>query len=76
MTIVDRYVVDLERECVPPGPETRCTGETGRVDLRERTPEDMPALSALLRRVHDTDGYPTVWPGDVSSWLTTDDDTY
>ncbi|MGI8680425.1 MAG: hypothetical protein ACR2LX_17425 [Jatrophihabitans sp.] len=43
------------------------------MNLRERTPADTQALSALLRRVHDTDGYPTVWPGDVGSWLAGDD---
>lgn len=40
--------------------------------MRERTPADTQALSALLRRVHDTDGYPTVWPSDVGRWLVSD----
>jgi len=32
----------------------------------------MQALSVLLRRVHETDGYPTVWPSDVGRWLVSD----
>ena len=40
--------------------------------MRERTPADTQALSALLRRVHETDGYPTVWPSDVGRWLVSD----
>ena len=37
--------------------------------LRPRRPEDLEPCVALLRGVHDADGYPTVWPADPASWL-------
>ncbi|HTU87409.1 MAG TPA: GNAT family N-acetyltransferase [Solirubrobacteraceae bacterium] len=37
--------------------------------LRPRRPEDLEACVALLRDVHEADGYPLVWPADPASWL-------
>ena len=37
--------------------------------VRERTAADLDELGALLRRVHELDGYPTVWPSDVHGWI-------
>jgi GNAT superfamily N-acetyltransferase len=42
------------------------------VNVRPRTPADVQALIEVLRRVHDADGYPTVWPDDVSGWVVGD----
>jgi ribosomal protein S18 acetylase RimI-like enzyme len=38
--------------------------------IRPRAPEDMPECVAVLRRVHETDGYPSRWPRDPAGWLT------
>jgi GNAT superfamily N-acetyltransferase len=46
--------------------------ETVPMQLRERTGCDLSGLSVLLRRVHESDGYPTVWPSDVDRWLVRD----
>jgi GNAT superfamily N-acetyltransferase len=43
--------------------------------VRERTPEDLAALGELLRRVHEVDGYPTVWPSDAIGWVVGGDDS-
>ena len=40
--------------------------------VRERTAGDLHGLSGLLRRVHEIDGYPTVWPSDAKRWLVRD----
>jgi ribosomal protein S18 acetylase RimI-like enzyme len=37
--------------------------------LRPRRSEDLEPCVALLRDVHDADGYPVVWPPDPASWL-------
>lgn len=37
--------------------------------VRPRRPEDLERCVALLRAVHDADGYPTVWPADPAGWL-------
>lgn len=39
------------------------------MNVRERTPGDLPACVAVLREVHEADGYPTVWPDDPVGWL-------
>lgn len=39
--------------------------------IRERRPEDLPALGELLRIVHDTDGYPVEGVADPIAWLDT-----
>jgi GNAT superfamily N-acetyltransferase len=38
--------------------------------LRHRRGTDLPLLVALLRQVHDNDGYPKRWPPDPEGWLT------
>jgi ribosomal protein S18 acetylase RimI-like enzyme len=38
--------------------------------IRERTDSDLASCLAALRTVHETDGYPSSWPQDPSSWLT------
>ena len=40
------------------------------MSVRDRTAADLPCLVDMLRRVHEADGYPTVWPGDAIRWLT------
>jgi GNAT superfamily N-acetyltransferase len=37
--------------------------------LRTRTPEDLDGCVAVLRRVHETSGYPSSWPQDPGRWL-------
>lgn len=37
--------------------------------LRDRSSSDLPELVTLLRRVHEMDNYPTVWPADPTGWL-------
>jgi len=37
--------------------------------LRTRTPEDLDGCVAVLRRVHETSGYPSGWPQDPGRWL-------
>ena len=37
--------------------------------LRPRAPLDLPALVAALRRVHERDGYPSVWPEDPRAFV-------
>ncbi|MEJ5913150.1 tetratricopeptide repeat protein [Pseudokineococcus sp. 1T1Z-3] len=44
------------------------TGEP--VIIRPRHRGDLPGCVAALRRVHETDGYPTWWPPDPAAWLT------
>ncbi len=39
-------------------------------DIRPRTETDLPACVAVLRQVHDSDGYPMAWPADPTRWLT------
>lgn len=39
------------------------------MELRARASEDVQALTGVLRRVHDADDYPTVWPDDVDRWI-------
>jgi ribosomal protein S18 acetylase RimI-like enzyme len=41
--------------------------------LRPRRSEDIEPCVALLREVHEADGYPLVWPADPASWLTARD---
>ena len=40
------------------------------VRIRTRQPSDLDACVLALRRVHDTMGYPLVWPADPQAWLT------
>lgn len=42
--------------------------------IRTRTEQDLPALVAVLRRVHDLHRYPVNWPDDPASWLSGDAD--
>ncbi|GHF47701.1 ribosomal protein S18 acetylase RimI-like enzyme [Deinococcus metalli] len=37
--------------------------------IRDRTAADLPALALALRRVHDRDAYPSVWPDDPAAFL-------
>ena len=37
--------------------------------IRPRRSEDLEPCVAVLRDVHDADGYPMVWPADPASWL-------
>jgi ribosomal protein S18 acetylase RimI-like enzyme len=37
--------------------------------IRARVDADLPACVAVLRVVHETDGYPTSWPTDPARWL-------
>jgi GNAT superfamily N-acetyltransferase len=37
--------------------------------IRARREEDLPRCVALLRAVHERDGYPAVWPSDPGRWL-------
>ncbi|HEY4830303.1 MAG TPA: GNAT family N-acetyltransferase [Solirubrobacteraceae bacterium] len=37
--------------------------------LRPRRSEDLESCVALLRDVHEADGYPTVWPANPAHWL-------
>ena len=32
-------------------------------------PADLPACVAVLRRVHEASGYPSLWPDDPSRWI-------
>ena len=41
-----------------------------RTTTRIRTPDDLPALIAVLRDVHDRDAFPLTWPEDPAKWLT------
>lgn len=38
--------------------------------IRPRVPQDMPECVALLRRVHEMNGYPSRWPRDPAGMLT------
>ncbi|MFC4637433.1 GNAT family N-acetyltransferase [Deinococcus hohokamensis] len=38
--------------------------------IRPRQPQDLPALVLVLRQVHETDGYPSVWPDDPLGFVT------
>ena len=40
--------------------------------VRERRADDLPALVAALRAVHERDGYPVRWQADPAGWLTPD----
>jgi GNAT superfamily N-acetyltransferase len=40
------------------------------VGVRDRQPYDLDSCVLALRRVHDTMGYPMVWPADPKAWLT------
>ncbi|SDT79257.1 GNAT family N-acetyltransferase [Actinoplanes derwentensis] len=37
--------------------------------IRERSESDLVACVAVLRRVHEADGYPLNWPADPAGWL-------
>ncbi|MEV3962105.1 hypothetical protein AB0M34_14600 [Nocardia sp. NPDC050193] len=39
------------------------------MDIRPKALDDLPACVAVLRRVHETDGYPADWPADPAGWL-------
>lgn len=41
--------------------------------IRPRQSADLPALARILREVHDTDAYPTLWIDDPISFLTPPD---
>lgn len=41
----------------------------GEAGIRPRGDGDIAACVALLRRVHERDGYPLVWPADPAGWL-------
>ena len=38
--------------------------------IRTRDEQDVPACVAILRSVHEHDGYPAVWPSDPGRWVT------
>jgi GNAT superfamily N-acetyltransferase len=38
--------------------------------VRPREPDDLDGCVAVLRRVHETSGYPSGWPRDPGRWLT------
>jgi GNAT superfamily N-acetyltransferase len=38
--------------------------------IRARREQDVPRCVALLRAVHEHDGYPAAWPPDPARWLT------
>lgn len=38
--------------------------------LRRTEPEDLDGCVAMLRRVHEANGYPSRWPADPGRWLT------
>jgi GNAT superfamily N-acetyltransferase len=38
--------------------------------VRPRVAEDLPGSVAVLRRVHEANGYPARWPADPAGWLT------
>lgn len=40
------------------------------ISIRPRSVTDLPACVAALHEVHETDGYPVVWPEDPAAWLT------
>jgi GNAT superfamily N-acetyltransferase len=40
------------------------------VRIRARQPSDLDSCVLALRRVHDTMGYPMVWPADPRAWVT------
>ncbi|MER5637229.1 GNAT family N-acetyltransferase [Kitasatospora sp. NPDC002227] len=42
----------------------------GDVVVRERRDADLPGCVAAMRSVHETDGYPVVWPAEPERWLT------
>jgi GNAT superfamily N-acetyltransferase len=37
--------------------------------IRPRSEEDLERCAALLRRVHEVDRYPLIWPPDPAGWL-------
>jgi len=37
--------------------------------IRPRREEDLERCVALLRRVHEVDRYPVIWPPDTAAWL-------
>ncbi|MEV0106734.1 GNAT family N-acetyltransferase [Nocardia sp. NPDC050799] len=39
------------------------------MDIRPRSLDDLPSCVAVLRRVHETDGYPAAWPADPAGRL-------
>ncbi|ALW89490.1 GNAT family N-acetyltransferase [Deinococcus actinosclerus] len=39
------------------------------VPPRPRTPDDLPALVAALRAVHEQSGYPSAWPDDPAAFV-------
>jgi GNAT superfamily N-acetyltransferase len=41
--------------------------------LRPRRPEDLEGCLAMLRDVHEADGYPTIWPAQPAAWLSGSD---
>jgi GNAT superfamily N-acetyltransferase len=45
-------------------------GAAGEAGVRPRDDGDMAGCVALLRRVHERDGYPLAWPADPAGWLT------
>lgn len=42
---------------------------TPEIAVRPRTSEDLPALAAVLERVHEKEGYPVTMPPSVVDWL-------
>ncbi len=44
------------------------------VAVRPRTPDDLPALLALLQRTHESDGYPVRASRVSAAWLAPDDE--
>jgi GNAT superfamily N-acetyltransferase len=41
----------------------------GKAGIRPREDGDLAGCVALLRLVHERDGYPLVWPADPAAWL-------
>lgn len=55
-------------------PTAKHAPAAAQVNVRERAPADVEGLVVVLGRVHEADGYPTVWPTDVRRWVTGDGD--
>lgn len=51
-------------------PRRRPNPSCASVPVRPRTPADLLACVAVLRRVHEASGYPSRWPEDPGRWIT------
>lgn len=52
------------------------TNSVAKTVIRERRPEDVEQCVKVLRRVHERDGYPIVWPRDPVRWLSPERTAY